>query len=477
MNQYSFPLFQALLEHHRKDPVSFHVPGHKYGRVFPEEGMDFYQSILRIDATELSGLDDLHAPEGPIEEAQKLLSLLYGSRESYFLVNGTTSGNMAMILAACCDGDLVLVQRNCHKSILHALRIANARPIFISPEFNDIFNVAAGITAENIEEVLKIHPNPKALILTYPNYYGEGKDIDRIIELCHRHGIAVLVDQAHGAHFVLGEPFPKCAVAAGADVVVQSAHKTLPAMTMGSYLHFKSDIIDKSRLRFYLQMFQSSSPSYPIMASLDLARHYAASYSSEELERLVSVLNSLKSDINNIDGVRVLEHDHIDPLKITIRSTRGVPGYILQEGLEKQRIFAELADPYNVLFVAPLSSDTLTRQYEKVLKGIRKGIKDIRKEHKISSIHTSWISETAGLEISFKQMEVLERKELLIEESAGMIAAESIIPYPPGIPLFLQGERITEERISILKSYQALGARFHGGECLSENKIKVFKET
>ncbi|WP_204548315.1 aminotransferase class I/II-fold pyridoxal phosphate-dependent enzyme [Peribacillus deserti] len=476
MNQHKLPLLDALLEHHRRKPISFHVPGHKYGAVFPGEGKDFFQSILRIDATELSGLDDLHVPEGPIREAQDLLSRLYGSQESYFLVNGTTSGNLAMILAACRDGDRVLVQRNCHKSILHGLRLANARPVFIAPEFNETLNVAGGITSEGIEEALKLYPNPKAVILTYPNYYGEGTDIHKIIQICRRHGIAVLVDQAHGAHFVLGRPFPLCAVAAGADIVVQSAHKTLPAMTMGSYLHFNSDIIDKSRLRFYLQMFQSSSPSYPIMASLDLARYFAAFYTSEELIKLLDCIDRFKRDINRISGLRVLESEYADPLKITIRSTQGVPGYYIQEALEKQNIFAELADPYNVLLIAPLSGDFLNEQYEKVLKGIRKGIEGIRSVHRISSVHTSWNSDTAELELSYNQMELLKTKEILINDSAGMIAAESIIPYPPGIPLFLQGERITEERISILRSYQTLGARFHGGESLPENKIIVFKE-
>ncbi len=271
------PLFDALCKHSNPNPISFHVPGHKSGTIFNQQQNNYYQEILRIDATELSGLDDLHSPEGVIKEAEELLADLYQVKKSFFLVNGSTVGNLAMILSVCEKDDVILVQRNCHKSVLNALKLAKAHPVFIDPDYNQDWKTATGVSKEIVERAISLYPQAKALCLTYPNYYGMVYDLKSIIELAHVHHIPVLVDEAHGPHFILGDPFPETAIQLGADMVVHSAHKTLPAMTMGSYLHINSNRINSDKVRDYLQMLQSSSPSYVIMASLDLARNYLAS--------------------------------------------------------------------------------------------------------------------------------------------------------------------------------------------------------
>lgn len=295
MNQNRMPLYEALIEFKERGPLSFHVPGHKNGLNFPQEAIREFKGILSIDVTELAGLDDLHSPFECIDEAQQLLAEVYNTKRSYFLINGSTVGNLAMILSCCGEHDIVLVQRNCHKSIINGLKLAGANPI-LDPWIDEAYNVPVGVRNEIIKNAIGKYPNAKALILTHPNYYGMGMDLEASIAFAHAHKIPVLVDEAHGAHLCLGEPFPKSALTYGADIVVHSAHKTLPAMTMGSYLHINSHLVDEDKVTTYLSMLQSSSPSYPIMASLDIARFTMARIKKKVTVKLLSFYEDLRNN-------------------------------------------------------------------------------------------------------------------------------------------------------------------------------------
>ncbi|MEC2855836.1 aminotransferase class I/II-fold pyridoxal phosphate-dependent enzyme, partial [Bacillus cereus] len=223
-------------------------------------------------------------------------------------INGSTVGNLAMILSCCGEHDIVLVQRNCHKSIINALKLAGANPIFLDPWIDEAYNVPVGVRNEIIKKAIEKYPNAKALILTHPNYYGMGMDLEASIAFAHAHKIPVLVDEAHGAHLCLGEPFPKSALTYGADIVVHSAHKTLPAMTMGSYLHINSHLVDEEKVTTYLSMLQSSSPSYPIMASLDIARFTMARIKEEGHSEIVEFLRRFKEQLRSIPQIAILEY-------------------------------------------------------------------------------------------------------------------------------------------------------------------------
>jgi arginine/lysine/ornithine decarboxylase len=476
-NQIHTPLLDQLLIHHKKQPVSFHVPGHKYGELFSGEGREFYQSLLKLDATELTDLDDLHSPEGVILKAQQLLSNLYQSSTSFFLVNGSTAGNLAMILATLEEDDVVLVQRNSHKSIMNGLRLANAQPIYLNPDYDSELMVASGVSLETIKAAIQSNPNAKALILTYPNYYGRVYHLKGIIELAHEHGIPVLVDEAHGVHFVLGDPFPPSAVSLGADVVVQSAHKTLPAMTMGAYLHFNSRIVSLEKLSDYLQVVQSSSPSYPIMASLDVARSYIGTFSKEDTQSLIKRINDFKTELGRIDGLTVYSQSKQDPLKLVIRAN-GYSGFELQEIFERQGIFAELADPNNLLFVLPLYKEESTNGLIEAVAKIKdamQGASSSPKHHAPTRLPKFEGKQVERLAMSFKEMSKKERDFTSLSQAAGKVCAESIIPYPPGIPLVLPGERVKKEHIESLEYLLKIGAKIQGGERLKSGELKIFK--
>ena len=471
------PLYKALMGWRKQNPISFHVPGHKNGTVFSSHWSadELYKDILSIDATELTGLDDLHEADGPIRQAERLTADLYKSVDSRFLVGGSTAGNLAMLMAVCSEGDIVFVQKNCHKSVLNGLRLSKARPIFLSPSIETESQVATGITVDLLQRAMTRFPEVKAIVLTNPNYYGMTRDLGEIISHAHQYGIPVLVDEAHGAHFVKDHYFPKSALKHGADIVVHSAHKTLPAMTMGSYLHVGNESY-RGSINDYLQVFQSSSPSYPIMASLDLARHYISSLTDKQVEQIVSEIKRFRQQLSDISGLKVIggisqAYDEIDPLKITIQMS-GLSGYELAEMLEGEAIYSELSDPLNVLLVCPLAYNSeafeLTCNALKRIAGKMNG-RQIEK----SMMHVVDDEDITFPAYSFVELETMNRVRLPIGKAAGLVSAKAITPYPPGIPVVMPGERLSLEKTRLLQTILQGGGHIQG---MSEGMIEIATE-
>ncbi|WP_369901558.1 aminotransferase class I/II-fold pyridoxal phosphate-dependent enzyme [Bacillus manliponensis] len=471
MNQKKMPVYETLMKFANNKPLSFHVPGHKNGMYFPERGKEYFRDILSIDVTELTGLDDLHDPSECIAEAQELLSNLYGAQKSYFLVNGSTVGNLAMIFACCKEGDIVLVQRNCHKSIMNGLILTGAQPVFLDPWIDEEFGVPVGVPLEDIKEAIKAHPNTKALILTHPNYYGMGGDLKEIIAFSHKHNIPVLVDEAHGAHFCLGDPFPLSALSYGADVVVHSAHKTLPAMTMGSYLHINSQFISSHRIEMYLSMLQSSSPSYPIMASLDLARFALTEIKENGCNDIVKFLIDFRNGLHRIPQIKVLQYKVQDLLKVTIQTRCELSGYELQHVLEEQGLYAEMADPYNVLLVMPLKP---SQKYMTAVDRMKKALQNYEVKDRKPVIRYTYKRDFSPVPFTYKQLDGCKKSIISLEEAVGRVCADMVIPYPPGIPLLMYGEKITSEHVQRIYELQKTGARFQGSIHIQEKNICVY---
>lgn len=472
MDYINRPLVKRLNEFQHEKPVSFHVPGHKYGAL---SGLpSAMRSALAFDVTELNGLDDLHQPEEVIKEAQDKLSRLYKTAASYFLVNGSTVGNLAMIYATCSAGDTVVVQRNAHKSVFNALELVGAKPVLVTPEWDEMTASIGTVSLEQIEHALTLYPAAKAVILTSPTYYGTtGNDLERIILACQKEKIPVLVDEAHGAHFVIGEPFPRTALTLGADVVVHSAHKTLPAMTMSSFLHINdTSLVSKELIEKYLGMLQSSSPSYLLMASLDDARDYAEFYTEADSKSFLSKRKDMISELTEIVGLEVIESE--DPLKLMVRANK-YTGFQLLNALEKENIYVELADPYQVLFVLPLLKEEHVYPIDDLIASIQRAVKWLHEhEEKVKAIHLPELTrEITELCYNGSELERFQEEWLHYEQAVGKVAAASIIPYPPGIPLVLAGERISFEAVELLKTLTIMKARFHGAICIKEKKILV----
>lgn len=478
MDQHKTPLLEQLILHHKKNPISLHVPGHKYGRLLDSPEYSAYRGILQLDATELAGLDDLHSPEGVIMEAEMLLSEIYGTKQSYFLVNGTTVGNLAMILTALQKNDIVLVQRNCHKSVLNGIELAQAKPVFLGPDYDEEWGVTGGVSQVIAAKAIKRYPEAKALILTYPSYYGMVTELQEIIKQAHEADIPVLVDEAHGAHFISGGLFPKSAVTLGADIVVQSAHKTLPAMTMGSYLHLIGERIAKDRLEHYLHILQSSSPSYPIMASLDIARSYIGTYGTDDHTYLHEQLTHFTAKLKENNGIKVLSYGRQkgDPLKVTLQSQTELNGFEMQEAFAREGIFTELADPYNVLLVLPLLKRGMAYPFAEVINGINRALQSVkRKNHVIEK--SDYLPHISFLEVGREEAKHLARRKVSLSEAIGEIASERVTPYPPGIPLLFPGEKITGHVMAQIQHLAETGARFQEGSDICQGEIYIYQQS
>ena len=322
---------------------------------------------------------------------------------------------------------------------------------------------------------MKRYPNTKAAIFTYPTYYGvTTKDLEEQINLCHAAGIPVLVDEAHGAHLIVSEKLPPSALQLGADIVVQSAHKTLPAMTMASFLHMKSSLVSEQKVNHYLRMLQSSSPSYLLLASLDDARAYVASYTNIDFAYLMEKRQHLIDSLQALTALQVVEVD--DSLKLLIRAP-GYTGFELKDALEKMHVYVELADAQQVLLILPL----LKHGDSYLFADLRIRMKEALIYLKDSAGTTQSLSSNFEMtaisqpELSFAEIEQAEKEWVPYMRSIGRVAASTIIPYPPGIPLFVPGEKITVAKLSQLEEFLAIGAMFQGEHRLQEKMIYVIK--
>ncbi|MCF6139566.1 aminotransferase class I/II-fold pyridoxal phosphate-dependent enzyme [Pseudalkalibacillus berkeleyi] len=458
------PLLDRLKEHYAKQDYSFHVPGHKYGELWKDDSIK--QNLLSLDVTELRGLDDLHDPSGIIKEAQRKAAEVYKADYSYFLINGTTVGNLAMILATCKKGSKVLVQRNAHKSLMNGIKLAQAHPIFLTPEIDEETGVSVGVSLEQIQSAFEAYGPFDAVLLTNPNYYGMTQDLTEIIDYIHTKKCPVLVDEAHGAHFGIGSPFPPSSLSMGADVVVQSAHKTLPAMTMASYMHMKSSMINRSTLEEKLQLLQSSSPSYVLMASLDFARAYLEAIEPSDIPEITKSIQAFIEQLSAIPQIKVIRnqgrYEWLDPLKLTIQSRTDLSGYALQKLFESVGIYTELADPYNVLFILPLRPMQSTDEIVSRMKSLLKSFKV--RENDLVKLNGMNFPSVTQLELNEEEINEQKTVKMKLSDAKDYISAETIIPYPPGIPVILKGERITKEHIDYCQFLVEYEARFQGNQ-------------
>ncbi len=465
--QHRRPLFDVLKQHEKKEKVSFHVPGHKNGMNWGASLASFH-SMLSFDQTEVSGLDYLHEPVGALKESQDLLGELYGSKKSYYLINGSTVGNLAMIMGSTNKGELVFVDRSCHQSVIHALELAELHPVFLTPELNESDATPLGISLPRLEEAFEHYPSVKALIVTYPTYDGMVYPLKELIDYARKRKCVVLVDEAHGPHFTLGAPFPASALDLGADVVVQSAHKMLPSLTQTAYLHLGNHVslFVKSKIEHYLHIFQSSSPSYPLMLSLEYARYFLAFFNEKDLATTLEYRDLWKNQFKNA-GLELLQSN--DPLKVRVSWAKH-SGEVLAAQLEKQGIFSEKTDDSTVLLTFPL-----LKQETEVKEPFSIQLLQQTENERVDN-GRNLLSMAAHTELDLgydsQKNRMIERTRL--EEAQGKIAAQNITPYPPGIPLVLKGERLTSEQIGQVEYCLSQSMRVVGLE--NKRELFVFSE-
>ncbi len=471
------PLLEGVLDYIKENNISFCMPGHKNGKGFfnTSIGREFLKNITKFDVTEVDGVDNLHDQSGIILEASKKLSELYCSEKSYFLVNGSTSGNMIMIFSSLNEGDKVIVERNCHRSILNALIMRKAVPIYVQNVVDTKINAPGALDLEHFLKTIQANKDAKAVIITYPNYYGICTNLRYVIDISRKYNMKVLVDSAHGAHFGICNELPENAVKLGADMVVMSAHKTLPSFTQTAYLHVNNNC-DINKVNFYFNVFISTSPSYLALCSMDYARFYLATYGKDKYKKLICELNYYKNKINTIDGMRVLDKRYIDNLDFAwdIDSTRYVinldkyySGHLLLKYLRKNKIQCEMSDSSNVVLIfSPFNNRS---EFEKLYQ--------VLNTCKLENLRTDSIKIT-NYEIPRMKLlpyEVIFRKKEFMDlnYSLGRICGDSVIPYPPGIPIICAGEIIDLNVLETIKYYKHNNIDLIG---ISKNYIQVISD-
>lgn len=473
------PLYEALCQYEESKRTSMHVPGHKDGRVFDEEGCGHFSKILKIDATESVGIDDLHHPTDFIADAQALAADAFGADHTFFLVGGSTIGNIGTALTLCGPKDQILVQRNMHKSVFHGLLLAGAQPIYIAPAIEPTTKAAMVSDIYYIEEALKNHPDVKAVWVTNPNYYGMSQNISELAETCHKAGVPLIVDEAHGAHFGQESAVPPSALSQGADLVVQSTHKMLTAMTMASMLHVKGNRVSRERLAQVLGMIQSTSPSYPLLASLDLARRYLVEKGRKQLNETVNRLEKrrirLSAELQSLDiweGSQEVQYR--DPLKWIIScKNETVTGYQLLDMFYEEGATAEISDPRNIVFL--FSINEKEEDIDRVVHAIRSidgklketaGKKQEKKEIVMFAEEGSLYKPQVSLHNAFHK----QRHKVKLADAVGSLCGETVLPYPPGIPLLTPGEEITAGHVATIQQLHEMGAYFQSP---SDNTMKT----
>lgn len=480
------PLFEAMRDYAKKDMSAFHTPGHKQGRgADPEFRAQVGDGMLRMDLCELPEVDNLHDPDGVIKEAQELAAECYGADHSFFLVNGSTTGNNVMVMAVCDPGDKIIIPRNAHKSMIGGAILSGARPCWMRPVWDDQLCVAHGVTPEEVEAALEEHPDAKGVCVVHPTYFGGVADLKRIADICHAHGKPLLVDEAHGPHFHFHDGLPFSAIQAGADVVVQSTHKIIAGMTQASMLHVQGDRVNVNRVRNVLQLIQSTSPNYILMASLDTARRQMAINGHQLLGDTIRRAQDARDRLNAIEGVYVFGRDRcapgglydLDVTKLTINVTGlGMTGFMALDVLNEEfDIQSEMATLHNVLLIVTLGNDQ--RDLDRVVEAF-KVLAD--RAQRWGTLGTSALPTSLPMPSGLPEARITPRdaffaatETIPFESSAGRVCAEIVAPYPPGIPILAPGEVISLEAIEYLKVVHQMGGFINGPEDVRLRTIKV----
>lgn len=486
LDQNLTPLFTVLKDVYAKRNITpFHVPGHKQGKGMDEEFLNFIgENPLKIDVTIFKMVDGLHHPKSCIKEAQELAADVYGVKKSFFAVNGTSGAIQAMILSVVKAGEKILIPRNVHKSVSAGIILAGAIPVYMNPVIDNDLGIAHGVRPSTVEKMLELHPDAKAVLIINPTYYGVATDIQKIAAIVHRHDIPLIVDEAHGPHLHFHEDLPMSAVDAGADICCQSTHKILGAMTQMSLLHVNSDRVDPTRVQQILSLLHTTSPSYPLMASLDCARRQIAIHGRELLSRTIELANYARAEINKIPGMYSFGEEIVgkegifafDPTKLTVSAKAlGITGFDLETILtDEYNIQVELSDFYNVLGLITIG-DT-----KESVDTLIKALQDISDRYfntkEIKKIRNSRIPAIPEQELIPREAFYSETSKVPFSESLGKICAEMIMAYPPGIPIIIPGERISKEVINYIEELREQKTHLQGMEDPNLEYINIIED-
>ena len=475
------PLVEAMLKYKEENIYPFHTPGHKGGRGMESLLRNELGESVKVDVSLMSELDDIHEPETYIKEAQDLAAETYGSDACFWAVNGTSQAIHAMLMTALKPGEKVLLPRNAHRSVAGGLILGGIEATFMQPDYCEAFGINFQVQPQAVEAALEKDASIKAVLLTSPNYYGVAADVEAIAEICHERNVVLLVDEAHGPHLGFSDLLPKSALQCGADACAQSTHKIVGAMTQCSMLHVQGQRLDVTRAADVMSVLTTTSPNYLLMASLDAARAQLQVRGKEMAEDAVMAANKLRALCSKYAGLKLLtEADcgglKLDTTKVTVNFAEwGYTGIEAGDLFRKAGIAVELVDAQNVLFLVTYAD--VTSDYETALAKIDTVLKNMEANKRDRALAPE-AQDVPATTMAMPLREVFygEKEALPLAESVSKICGEQVSFYPPGIPVLLPGEIITEEIIAYCKMMKDLGLPVSGPADGSLKTIRVVKK-
>ncbi len=482
MDQRKAPVYEALQEFRRNRVVPFDVPGHKRGRGNPELVSLLGKQCVELDVNSMKPLDNLCHPISVIKEAEELAAEAFGAAHAFLMVGGTTSAVQTMVLTACKSGEKIILPRNVHRSVINALVVNGATPIYVNPDTDSRLGIALGMKISQVERAIEENPEAKAILVNNPTYYGICSNLKKIVELAHEHGMLVLVDEAHGTHFYFGEDMPLTAMAAGADMSSVSMHKSGGSLTQSSFL-LTGPGVSAGYVRQVINLTQTTSASYLLISSLDISRRNLALRGKELFREVMRIANYARTEINKIGGYyaygkELINGDSVfdfDPTKLTVYTLDiGLAGIEVYDLLrDEYDIQLELGDMGNVL--AYISIGDRMREVERLVSALV-DVKRRYSKDRTGLFDHEYINPSVVM--TPQEAFYAPKEEMIpIRETNGRICTEFVMCYPPGIPILAPGERITQEIIDYILYAKEKGCQLTGPEDEKVERLNVIKES
>ena len=479
LDQNQAPIYEALVKLRKKRIVPFDVPGHKRGRGNPELVELLGEKCVGIDVNSMKPLDNLGHPISIIRDAEELAADAFGAAHAFLMIGGTTSSVQTMILSTCKAGDKIILPRNVHKSAINALVLCGAIPIYIEMSVDPKIGIALGLENNRVEQAIKEHPDAKAILINNPTYYGICSDLRGLTDMAHEAGMLVLVDEAHGAHLHFTDKLPLSAMDAGADMAAVSMHKSGGSLTQSSILLI-GEQMNPEYVRQIINLTQSTSASYLLMASLDISRRNIALRGKESFEKVIELSEYARREINAIGGYYAYSKELIDGVSVCDFDVTKLSVYTQGIGLTGIEVYDLLRDEYDIQIefgdigniLAYISIGDRIQDIERLV-GALADIKRLYSRDGKDLIAGEYIQ--PELVLSPQEAFYSERKSLSLDESVGQVCGEFVMCYPPGIPILAPGERITREIVDYIQFAKERGCSLQGTEDPEVNHINVIK--
>ncbi|WP_062107066.1 aminotransferase class I/II-fold pyridoxal phosphate-dependent enzyme [Bacillus niameyensis] len=480
LSQENAPIMEALNRYKSMRVVPFDVPGHKRGRGNKELAAFLGEQCLSVDVNSMKPLDNLSHPVSIIREAEELAAEAFGAKHAFFMVNGTTSAVQAMVMTACKAGEKIILPRNVHRSAINALVLSGAIPVYVNPGVNNQLGIPLGMSVIDVEKAIRENPDAKAILINNPTYYGICSDLKRLTDLAHKHGMLVLVDEAHGTHFYFHHDLPASAMSVGADMASVSMHKSGGSLTQSSFLLINNEI-SEGYTRQIINLTQTTSGSYLLLSSLDISRKNLALHGNEIFTKVAEMAEYTRREINKIGGYYAFSKELINGDTIYDFDITKLSVHTLDIGLAGIEVYDLLRDEYDIQIefgdlgniLGYISVGDRKLDLERLVAALAE-IKRRYSKDKTDLMNHEYINPEVVL--TPQSAFYVPKTTIPLDESAGRICSESVMCYPPGIPILAPGERITEEIISYIQYAKAKGCFLTGTEDKEVNNINVVKE-